>query len=58
MMGAERRSMVLTTEQKEMTAYHEAGHAIGRSDFAQVRSRLQSDDHSAWWCVGHGDELA
>ncbi|NJM83002.1 MAG: ATP-dependent metallopeptidase FtsH/Yme1/Tma family protein [Tabrizicola sp.] len=28
MMGAERRSMVLTAEQKEMTAYHEAGHAI------------------------------
>lgn len=28
MMGAERRSMVLTTEQKEHTAYHEAGHAI------------------------------
>ncbi|WP_417254348.1 ATP-dependent zinc metalloprotease FtsH [Celeribacter sp.] len=28
MMGAERRSMVLTDEQKEKTAYHEAGHAI------------------------------
>ena len=28
MMGAERRSMVLTAAQKEMTAYHEAGHAI------------------------------
>ena len=28
MMGAERRSMVLTQEQKEHTAYHEAGHAI------------------------------
>ncbi|MAY87920.1 ATP-dependent zinc metalloprotease FtsH [Arenibacterium halophilum] len=28
MMGAERRSMVLTSEQKEHTAYHEAGHAI------------------------------
>jgi cell division protease FtsH len=28
MMGAERRSMVMTPEQKEMTAYHEAGHAI------------------------------
>ena len=28
MMGAERRSMVLTQEQKEKTAYHEAGHAI------------------------------
>ena len=27
MMGAERRSMVLTPEQKEKTAYHEAGHA-------------------------------
>ena len=28
MMGAERRSMVMTEEEKAMTAYHEAGHAI------------------------------
>ncbi len=28
MLGVERRSMVLTDEQKEKTAYHEAGHAI------------------------------
>ncbi|MCB5227149.1 ATP-dependent zinc metalloprotease FtsH [Alishewanella sp. 16-MA] len=28
MMGAERRSMVMTDAEKEMTAYHEAGHAI------------------------------
>ena len=28
MMGAERRAMVLTDDQKEKTAYHEAGHAI------------------------------
>jgi cell division protease FtsH len=28
MMGAQRRSMVLTQDQKEKTAYHEAGHAI------------------------------
>jgi cell division protease FtsH len=28
MMGAERRSMVITADQKEKTAYHEAGHAI------------------------------
>lgn len=28
MMGAERRSMVMTDEEKAMTAYHEAGHAI------------------------------
>ncbi|MDR8522898.1 MULTISPECIES: ATP-dependent zinc metalloprotease FtsH [Shewanella] len=28
MMGAERRTMVMSEEEKEMTAYHEAGHAI------------------------------
>ena len=28
MMGAERRSMVMTEEEKRNTAYHEAGHAI------------------------------
>ena len=28
MMGAERRSMVMTEEEKALTAYHEAGHAI------------------------------
>ncbi|WP_145120610.1 ATP-dependent zinc metalloprotease FtsH [Sphingomonas panaciterrae] len=28
MMGAERRSMVMTEDEKRMTAYHEAGHAI------------------------------
>jgi cell division protease FtsH len=28
MMGAERRSMILTEEDKKVTAYHEAGHAL------------------------------
>jgi cell division protease FtsH len=28
MMGTERRSMVMTDDEKRMTAYHEAGHAI------------------------------
>ena len=28
MMGAERRSLVMSDEEKEMTAYHEAGHAL------------------------------
>ncbi|PAJ75573.1 ATP-dependent metalloprotease [Pseudoalteromonas sp. NBT06-2] len=28
MMGSERKSMVMSEEEKEMTAYHEAGHAI------------------------------
>src|SRR6202012_4610517 len=28
MMGAERRSMAMTEEEKKLTAYHESGHAI------------------------------
>ena len=28
LMGAERRSMVMTSKEKELTAYHEAGHAL------------------------------
>jgi len=28
MMGAERRSMVMTMDEKKLTAYHEAGHAL------------------------------
>ena len=41
MMGAERRSMVMSEDEKKLTAYHEAGHAIvGRSD-AVSRSGLQ-----------------
>jgi cell division protease FtsH len=28
MLGAERRSMVMTDEEKRLTAYHEAGHAV------------------------------
>src|SRR5204863_280510 len=28
MMGAERRSMVMTEDEKRLTAYHEAGHAL------------------------------
>ena len=28
MMGAERRSMAMTDDEKKLTAYHEAGHAL------------------------------
>jgi cell division protease FtsH len=28
MMGAERRSLVMTEDEKRLTAYHEAGHAV------------------------------
>ncbi len=37
MMGAERRSMVMTDDEKKMTAYHEAGHAL-------VASHLKDSD--------------
>ena len=28
MMGAEKRSMVMSEDEKKLTAYHEAGHAV------------------------------
>ena len=34
-MGAERRSMVMTEDEKKLTAYHEGGHAIvGINEYA------------------------
>ena len=40
MMGAERRSMVMTEEEKRLTAYHEAGHAIVNA--ARARRPIRS----------------
>ncbi len=42
MMGAERRSMVMTEEEKKLTAYHEAGHAL-----ATVHSPASDPIHKA-----------
>ena len=47
MMGAERRSMVMTEDEKRMTAYHEAGHAIVGMTRSRARSGLQGHHHSA-----------
>jgi hypothetical protein len=55
MMGAERRSTAMTQEEKKLTAYHEAGHAIVALNVAAGRSGSQGDDHSARPCAGHGD---
>ncbi len=52
MMGAERRSMVMTEAQKESTAYHEAGHAIIGRPGAGTRSGAQSDDYPTRSCAG------
>jgi cell division protease FtsH len=37
MMGAERRSMVMSDEEKKLTAYHEAGHAL-------VATKIEASD--------------
>ena len=42
MMGAERRSMVMSEDEKKLTAYHEAGHAI-----ATVHSPASDPIHKA-----------
>ena len=36
MMGAERRSLLITDEEKETTAYHEVGHALVAASIAEV----------------------
>ena len=58
MMGAERRSMVMTEEEKRLTAYHEAGTRPGRLLQPGVRSDPQGDDHSARARARHGDAPA
>ncbi len=42
MMGAERRSMVMTEDEKKLTAYHEAGHAV-----ATIHSEASDPIHKA-----------
>ena len=42
MMGAERRSMVMSDEEKKLTAYHEAGHAV-----ATIHSPASDPIHKA-----------
>jgi ATP-dependent metalloprotease len=39
-MGAERKSMVVTPKEKEMTAYHEAGHALVQYYSSDIGSSL------------------
>jgi cell division protease FtsH len=57
MMGSERRSMVMTEDEKKLTAYHEAGHADRRSERPGSRSDPQGDDHPARSCAGSGPVL-
>ena len=55
MMGAERRSMVMTEEEKTLTAYHEGGHAlvalhVPASTPCTRRPSFRAAAPSAWSC--------
>ena len=54
MMGVERRSMVMTEDEKRLTAYHEAGHAVIGLPVAGVRPDPQGHHHPARPRAGHG----
>ena len=47
MLGVERRSLVLTEDERKLTAYHEAGHAIVSLKTPGQRSDPQGDDRAA-----------
>ena len=47
LMGSERRSMIITEEEKRVTAVHEAGHALLAVLLPQRRSGPQGHDHPA-----------
>ena len=48
MMGAERRSMVMTEDDKKLTAYHEGGHAMYEQNLAN--SGLDIDNYLSMGC--------
>ena len=54
MMGAERKSLVMTEDEKLLTAYHEGGHAILALNVAGHRSGAQGDHHPARARARHG----
>ena len=47
MLGVERRSLVLSDEEKKLTAYHEAGHSVVSLMIAGVRPDPQGHDRAA-----------
>lgn len=58
MMGAGLKSLVMTEEEKLLTAYHEGGHAIVGLNVVATDPIHQGDHHSARTCARHGDAAA
>ena len=58
MMGAERRSMAMSDEEKKLTAFHEGGHAMVALHVDRLRPDPQGHHHSARPRAGHGDAPA
>ena len=58
LMGVERRSLVMTDDERRTTAYHEAGHARGRLAAAGHRPDAQGDDRPARPRAGRDDAAA
>ena len=58
MMGAERRSMVMTDEEKRLTAYHEGRARGGGGPPRSLRPDPQGDDHPARARARHGGPAA
>ena len=48
LMGAERRSMIISEEEKKTTAYHEAGHALVAELLPGRRPAPQGHHHPPW----------
>ena len=47
LMGAERKSMIITDEEKKVTAFHEGGHALLAALASARRPPAQGHDHPA-----------
>ena len=57
LMGTERKSLIISDEEKRNTAFHEAGHALVAVPAARHRPAAQGDDHPARPALGVTQQL-
>ena len=58
LMGVERKSLILTEEEKKVTAYHEAGHALVAAKLPNSDPLAQSHDHPSRHGAGRNHATA